>query len=360
MRIIFVCYHPVEPHLYANIAKKLSAEHNVSFLVLEKEGIEKELLDYYGSRYDEIVIDKKRNKLYRALDLIYRFYSILKKRQPDVIVSATSPFIAIAAKLLCIPTIGYTDTETASFNNRVAFPFFNCVLIPTVFYSRIPVSKSIRYSGYKELAYLHPNQFKPDGSVLEKLRIGPGEKIVLLRFSALKAMHDIGLKSVADSKTEKILNYIEELEKSARVFVSMTEKDLGPAFGKYRLRIHPSEYTNFLAHCTLYLGEGTTTASEAGVLGVPWINIQKASRGYLIDQEENYGLGLRTEDIDFAFKKGLEWLQDDALLDKWRVKRERLLKDKIDVTAFFTWFIENYPESFKAMKENPSYEQRFK
>ena len=360
MRIIFVCYHPVEPHLYANIAKRLSAKHSVSFLVLEKEGIEKELLDFYGFHYDEIMINKNSKKFKAALSLIYKFYSILKKIQPGVIVSATSPFIAIAAKLLCIPTIGYTDTETASFNNRFAFPFFNCVLIPAVYYSRVPAAKSIRYSGYKEFAYLHPNQFKPDGSVLEKLKIGPGEKIVLLRFSALKAMHDIGLESVADSKIEKILYYIKELDKSARVFVSMTEKDLGPAFEKYRLRIHPAEYTNFLAHCTLYIGEGTTTASEAGVLGVPWVNIQKATRGYLIDQEENYGLGFRTDDIDFAFKKGLEWLQDNTLQDQWKIKREKLLKDKIDVTAFFTWFIENYPESFKIMKENPSYEQRFK
>ena len=28
------------------------------------------------------------------------------------------------------------------------------------------------------------------------------------------------------------------------------------------------------------------------------------------------------------------------------------LKDKIDVTAFMLWFIENYPETFKEMKEN--------
>lgn len=37
-----------------------------------------------------------------------------------------------------------------------------------------------------------------------------------------------------------------------------------------------------------------------------------------------------------------------------------MLSDKIDVTAFMVWFIENYPKSAKIMKENPSEtEKRF-
>ena len=37
-----------------------------------------------------------------------------------------------------------------------------------------------------------------------------------------------------------------------------------------------------------------------------------------------------------------------------------MLKDKIDVTAFMVWFIENFPESHKIMKKNPNYDERFK
>jgi hypothetical protein len=32
-----------------------------------------------------------------------------------------------------------------------------------------------------------------------------------------------------------------------------------------------------------------------------------------------------------------------------------MLDDKIDVTAFYVWFIENYPQSVKMRKENPNY-----
>ena len=37
-----------------------------------------------------------------------------------------------------------------------------------------------------------------------------------------------------------------------------------------------------------------------------------------------------------------------------------MLADKIDVTAFMVWFIENYPGSFRIMKEEPDYQYRFK
>ena len=37
-----------------------------------------------------------------------------------------------------------------------------------------------------------------------------------------------------------------------------------------------------------------------------------------------------------------------------------MLADKIDVTAFMVWFIENYPESIKVMKDDPGYQYRFK
>ena len=37
----------------------------------------------------------------------------------------------------------------------------------------------------------------------------------------------------------------------------------------------------------------------------------------------------------------------------------KMLHEKIDVTAFYVWFIENYPQSAKIMKENPDYQLRF-
>ena len=53
-------------------------------------------------------------------------------------------------------------------------------------------------------------------------------------------------------------------------------------------------------------------------------------------------------------------LQKTDLKKEWLLKKEKFLADKIDVTAFLVWFIENYPQSAKTMKENPDYQFRFR
>ena len=361
MNIAFFVYHPVEPHLYKHITNTLSKNHQVIFYLLSKENIEEDIIKSFGFRYK--IIGKNRKNLIRKFFniplILFKIIYLIRKDSIDIVFSATSIYLGVLKKIINKPFIGFTDTETAHFNNNNSIKGFGSVLTPDCFQARVPFEKHIPFKGYKEIAYLHPNWFKASSHILNELNIHPNEKIILMRFSALKAMHDIGLKSHGENKAQ-LLKYIKQLEKHARVFISMTEKDLGEEFDKYKLNIHPSDYIHLLAYCSLYIGEGTTTASEAGVLGVPWINIQKTTRGYLIDQEENYRLGFRTDNIKIAFKQALNWIQDDTLLTKWKCKREKLIQDKIDVTTFLIWFIEKYPESHRIMKENPDYQNKFK
>ena len=37
-----------------------------------------------------------------------------------------------------------------------------------------------------------------------------------------------------------------------------------------------------------------------------------------------------------------------------------MIKDKIDVTKFLVWFIENYPSSANTLEINPDYQLNFK
>ena len=57
-------------------------------------------------------------------------------------------------------------------------------------------------------------------------------------------------------------------------------------------------------------------------------------------------------DSDKAMKKAFELINKPNLKEEWKIKINKLLKDKIDVTAFMVWFIENYPNSFQNMKQN--------
>jgi len=66
------------------------------------------------------------------------------------------------------------------------------------------------------------------------------------------------------------------------------------------------------------------------------------------------------EEENFALEKALNILKNKTMKKEWNLNWEKLLYDKIDVTAFMVWFIENYPKSEKIMKENPDYQDKFK
>lgn len=89
--------------------------------------------------------------------------------------------------------------------------------------------------------------------------------------------------------------------------------------------------------------------TEAGVLGTPAIRcnsfVGENDMGNFIELEWKYGLIFNYNDIDKAMNKAIELLQKPCLKEEWKNKREQLLKDKIDVTAFMTQSIENYAES---------------
>jgi hypothetical protein len=48
------------------------------------------------------------------------------------------------------------------------------------------------------------------------------------------------------------------------------------------------------------------------------------------------------------------------LKEEWEIKRQKMLNDKIVMTAFLIWFVENYPERSAIMKENAAYQNQFK
>ena len=104
-------------------------------------------------------------------------------------------------------------------------------------------------------------------------------------------------------------------------------------------------------------------AVEAAILGTPSIRFSDfAGRiGVLEELEHKYGLtyGIKTSEPEKLYAKIEELLRFPNLKEEWQKRRQKMLSEKIDVTAFMVWFIENYPESAKVMRENPDYQFRF-
>ena len=117
-------------------------------------------------------------------------------------------------------------------------------------------------------------------------------------------------------------------------------------------------------YATMLVGDSQTMTSEAAVLGTPAIrcNTFVGRIHYLEEEERKYGLtyGFRPDEAEKMFEKINELLAMPNLKEVWQTRRQKLLSEKIDYTQFLAWFVENYPESKKIMKNNPDYQWRFK
>jgi predicted glycosyltransferase len=145
------------------------------------------------------------------------------------------------------------------------------------------------------------------------------------------------------------IELVRELEKYGKVFIT-SEGKLEGDLEKYKIKVSPEKLHDLLYYATMYIGEGATMASEAAVLGTPAIYVNTLRLGYTDEEEEKYGVVYNFSDPKTAqkqaFEKAIELLENKNLKSEWRKKRDKLLRDKIDVTKWMTEFVENYPESF--------------
>jgi len=354
MRITFEIGHPAQVHLFRYVLSELKDRHEIRILIKERESMVGVLLNHYGFEYSVLqpnspnIFGKMKNLVINDIKL----FNISRELRTDVFVSVASPYSAHVSALLGKPHISLTDTEDANIQLKLMVPFTDAILTPDCFLKDFPENKHIRYPGYHELAYLHPKRFKPDPSILELLGVEKDEKYVIMRFSAWDASHDLGQHGFrSDDERMKLVKMI---EKHAKVFITSEIPMVGD-LEKRRINIPPHRIHDALHFSSLYIGDGHKMAAEAGILGVPSILISTRWKrtGNFIDFVKKYHTVEAFEEVNNARKRALEILQDaERNKREWKERSESMLKDKIDVSSFLIYFIENYPESHKEYIED--------
>ncbi|WP_269446011.1 DUF354 domain-containing protein [Methanocella paludicola] len=349
--------HPADYHYYKNFIRRMmdkgfevlitATKKDVSLDLLERSGLEFIKLGSYGNTLAQKVLN---------LPLIdYKMYRAVVKFDPDILLglgSIRAPHVSFA---LGKKSINFEDTEIASQQMVLRVPFVNTIWTPYCFKGDMG-KKHVRYDGYKELAYLHPKYFTPDKSVLDDIGQKEGDPFIVLRFVSWAATHDIGEYGLKNK-----LAYVKELEKYGRVLIT-SETPLDDDLEKYRVNIPPDKLHHLLYYATLYLGEGATMATEAAILGTPSIYLSsiKEKLGYIGELRQKYGLLYSYDDQEAAMKKAIQLLRTPGIKEMWRKKRDRMLAEKIDVTAFMVWFVENYPASINMLKKDPALQYKLK
>lgn len=347
MNLFFDIGHPAHVHYFKNLIERLKVKGH-SIIISSRD---KEMAHYLLQQLNLNYFNRGKGAKGLLGKIIYtvktdlQLYKYAKKYSPDIFISFGSPYAGHVSSLLGKPHIVLDDTENANIGQLMYKPFSEVILTPDCFQKDFG-SKQIRFPSYMELSYLHPNVFKPDPSIYQYLGIPKGEKYIILRFVGWGAVHDIGHKGL--SIVNKI-SAVSEFSKYAKVFIS-SETSLPTELEKYKLDIPKHLIHHALAYSSMFYGESATMASESAVLGVPSIYLDDQGRGYTDELEQKYGMVFNFSESNLdqrkSIEKGIEILSTTENSD-WSDKQRIMLNDKIDLTEFLEYFVENYPESAK-------------
>ena len=361
MNILMDIAHPAHVHLLRNTYFELVEKGHKVFVTVKEIPAAIILLDRYQIPY--IYLGGKRDSLLGKAILQFKYnftiWKLVVAEKIDIgfCSSMTIAHISRISRMKSV-LLDDDDDEVEPLYVKYAHPYANTILSPDCLKRKS--SKTIYYSGYHELAYLHPRRFSPDSDVLSDIGLKESDIYYLLRFNAFKAHHDTGVKGLSMDDKRKL---IQTLEKTGRVFIT-TESEIDEEFRKYQLKVSPEKVHSLIYYASMLIGDSQTMTSEAAVLGTPAIrcNTFVGKISYLEEEEHKYGLtyGFRPENSDAMFAKIEELIAISDLKKEWQRRRQKMLADKIDVTAFQVWFIENYSESARIMKENPDIQYRFK
>lgn len=356
MKILIDIGHPAHVHYFKNFIWIMTKKGHKFHVTARNKEVVFDLLNKYKIPYT----DRGRGGKGLIGKILYIFIADFKlvlvglKFKPDILISFASTYAAHASFFLRKPHIAFDDTEHSKFEIYLYRPFTKFILNPQCFRADFG-KKQIRFKGFIELCYLHPNYFHPDINVISQLGLKEDDKFILIRFVSWSASHD---KGETGFSLQSKISLVEALSKKARVFIS-SENNLPAELQPFLLPISPDKLHHVLFYANLYIGEGATTASECAMLGTPAIYVNSLSTGTL-EEQERMGLLYGFRNTSGVLEKALEILDCQKEKAEYKVHRDFMLKQIIDVTAFMVWFVENYPKSAMIMQENPDYQDNFR
>ena len=364
MKILFYFGHPAQ-YLFAKetIKELIKKKHTVKITIKTKDVLE-DLVKSDGLEYENI-LPRERGKsksaiIWSLLKRLFFLSGIILKFKPDLLVSG-DPSIAQLGKLFHINRITVTDDDYEVIKKLadITNPFTQTILCPTVCSVGKWEYKKIGYEGYMKLAYLHPNRFRPQMEKIKKY--GVKDKYVIIRIAKLTAHHDFGISGIDNSLLDEIIDILEE--HSFQVLLSV-EGEIASAYDQYLLKINPNDMHHILAYATLLISDSQSMSVEAAILGTPSLRVSDFAGkiSVLEELEHKYRLtfGFLPKNKRALMHKLNELLSIENLKEEFHLRKAAMLEDKIDVAAFLTWFLENYPESKSVMQQDPKFQLRFR
>ena len=352
MRIIFDIGHPAHVHLFKHLARLLIANGaEVLFTARDKE-FELDLLEAEGFPYVSFGKHYRSlpGKLWGLVKFDVQMFLTSLKFKPDLFISHGSPYAAHAAFLLGAKNLAIEDT--GNMEQVVLYrPFTDVILTPEVLPKDLG-PKQIKYNGYHEIAYLHPEFFTPDPSIHQWLGVEEGEDYAIIRFISWNATHDVGHKGMS---AEDKIRLVKKLSERMKVFIT-SERGVVEELKPFCLQMPPDKFHHVLNYAAIVVSEGTTTGVEAGILGTPCVYISTFDDPNCREMEE-FGLVFNTSESSKVFKMVDIVLEENR--ETYRERARTFLATKVNATRYYYDFIVDRYQKNKSPLKDPAWKSTY-
>lgn len=344
MNILIDIGHPGHVHLMHPLAEELKSRgHKIHYAVRDIP-VAKRLMEHYGMTPWVDLGGKKDSLAGKAKTVISQDLQLLRYVRRNHIDWGFSSGLVLShvSKLTSMKAFMFDDDDDKAepLITKYGHPLTDVVFTPDCI--RRKTRHAVYYHGTHELAYLHPNRFTPNPVVLQHAGLQPGERFFIMRFVALKGHHDVGQQGLTLEQKQTLVDL---LKPHGRVIIT-SERTIEPEFEPYRLPIQPEEIHSLMAYSSMFLGDSQTMTSEAAVLGVPALKCNTFAGRLSVPNmlENNYQLcyAYPPDHFDDMLQQitRLLSMEPDALHNEWQSRRQLMLNEMVDPTAFFVNYLE--------------------
>ena len=326
MKILVDLNHPVDVNFFKNAIRLLAKRHGCDIeITLQPRGklvpiLQQELPDFPFTSigtYRKSLPGKVLGAGYRCLRLL----GYIHRKKFDVVASFGGIGVSHATYILRKPSVIFDDDIEYGLGFYPYRPFATRILLP----GQIPLhgKNIVNYRGFKELAYLHPNYFRPDESALHEYKLTAGKYVFIREVSKISMNY-------AHLETGQLAGACSHLRTlGLDVVLSLEDKSLTDRFAPYcTILQEPVRDIYSLMHFALFsISSGDTMARESCLTGTPVIytggrymsvNTDLIRKGIFFEpDEENSVINLVDRVIEQNVKEKTQGIVQQALLSEW-------------------------------------------
>lgn len=320
MRYIFELNHPKHYYQFKYVMRMLQERGHECIVLARDKDVLLKVLGEENVTYEVFGEHKKKMlaKVLGTFSIIPHYMRIVKRFQPDVIVSKASFYGCYCAKRYGCKSVIFPDSEVVKLTNNHVVPLATLVVTPETFGLDYG-AKHRRIKGLFEDCYLAPSVFTPDSQVVEQY--GLEKPYAVFRFVGWYANHDVDNNGFTLDEKKRLVDAVKPY---MRVYLS-SEKELPSDLEQYRLPTPASMIHSVLSEADLYLGDSQTMATEAALLGTPAIRsnsfVGPNDMTNFKVLENTYGLLRNIKEYDEVLSVVSDFVQNSRK-EEWKAKRD--------------------------------------